>query len=279
MQICKTINECHDARDSLSGKVALVPTMGNLHEGHLTLIREAKKQVDHVIVTIFINPLQFGPNEDLENYPRTLEQDIEHLKTLDVDLLFMPSEAVIYPEGMINHTRIDVPNLTDRYCGTNRPGHYIGVATIFLKLFNLTQPDIALFGKKDFQQLIVITKLSRDMGLRINIQGVDTVREDNGLAMSSRNQYLSVDEKAQAIELYQTLEWAKQQVTSDCRDYDALAEMAINRLNTAGFEMEYFAVSDQVNLTPANNETTQFVILAAGRIGLTRLIDNVDFTA
>ena len=277
MHVCSTITECHSVRDQLQGSVALVPTMGNLHEGHLTLIREAKLLADNVIVTIFINPMQFGANEDLDSYPRTLKQDLEKLTSLDVDLVFTPSNAMIYPQGQENHTRILVPNLTNQYCGSNRPGHYTGVATIVLKLFNLTSPDIALFGKKDFQQLVVIKKMAIDLGLRIEIKGIDTVRENSGLAMSSRNQYLTEQERDIAQELSKILSWAKSEVVAGNRLYHDLGVSAIDKLNAKGFEMEYFAISDQSKLQPADETTTQIVILAAGKLGATRLIDNLDF--
>ncbi len=279
MQIVNSISALNIARSKLTDTVALVPTMGNLHEGHLALVRAAKRSASHVIVTIFVNPMQFGANEDLASYPRTMEQDIASLNDLQVDILFTPSVEMIYPEGIENHTRVEVPVLAHDYCGKNRPGHFTGVATIVQKLFNLTQPNVAVFGKKDYQQLAVIRKMVLDMGMPIDIVGLDTIREASGLALSSRNQYLSDEEKAQAAHLNRELTWTKEQLISGDRDYSYIINTAMDKLSAVGFTMDYFAIADKITLQSANESTAQFVVLAAGRIGKTRLIDNIDFDA
>ena len=277
MHICHSIADTQSARDKLPGSVALVPTMGNLHTGHLTLVEQAKKSADHVMVSIFVNPMQFGANEDLDSYPRTMAEDEAKLRELEVDILFVPTVEVIYPEGVENHTQVIVPNLTDDYCGANRPGHFTGVASIVLKLLTICLPDIAIFGKKDFQQLAVIRKLASDMALRTQIIGLETSRNEHGLALSSRNQYLSDSELGIASQLYANLVATKQAILSGKTDYQVLCDAAISRLTDSGFRMEYFSIADQKTLLSADSSTTDLVILAAGKLGTTRLIDNIDF--
>lgn len=278
MYVYPTIEEVTTGRKQLQGTVALVPTMGNLHEGHLTLVREAIQLADNVIATIFVNPMQFGPNEDLDSYPRTLERDLELLKREGVSIVFTPSNTEIYPEGVERHTQVFVPEITTDYCGANRPGHFTGVSTIVLKLFNITNPDIAVFGKKDYQQLAVIRKMVTDLAVPIEIVGLDTVREHSGLAMSSRNQYLTPTERTQATALSQTLSWAKSEVLSGQQSFDNIENQAIANLGEVGFNMEYFTIADQTNLKVADENTAELVILAAGKLGSTRLIDNIDFS-
>lgn len=277
MQIVESIADCRLARNNLSGTIALVPTMGNLHEGHLSLVSAAKQNADNVIVTIFVNPMQFGANEDLASYPRTLAEDIAKLERLEVDLLFTPTSKIMYPNSVESHTQVSVPELTTDYCGKNRPGHFTGVATIVLKLFNITQPDIAVFGKKDYQQLAVIRKLVADMALPTEVVGLDTIRESNGLAMSSRNQYLSAQEKQQAAQLLTQLSYVKSEIISGNKQYESLCNTALKALDDAGFNMDYFTIAEQMTLRAATDDTLQYVILAAGKLGATRLIDNIDF--
>jgi len=278
MHICQSVVDIQAARDSLSGTVALVPTMGNLHAGHLSLIEYAKQQADHVIVSIFVNPMQFGPNEDLDKYPRTLADDQAKLTALGVDMLFLPTVEMIYPNGVENHTQVIVPNLTDHYCGAGRPGHFTGVATIVLKLLTICLPDMAVFGKKDFQQLTIIRKLVDDMSLRTDIIGLETRRDEFGLALSSRNQYLSDQQRDIARQLRKNLLLVKESVGSGDLDFSDLCTKAIARLEQLGFAMEYFSIADQHTLQTADQHTRDLVILSAGRLGQTRLIDNIDFT-
>jgi pantoate--beta-alanine ligase len=252
--------------------------MGNLHDGHLALVKRAQSLAPETMVTIFVNPMQFGPNEDLDNYPRTLEDDLQKLAELGVDYVFTPTNKTIYPAGLDAHTKIIVPEITELYCGANRPGHYTGVATIVAKLFNLIRPDVAIFGKKDFQQLAVIRKMVNELGIQVSIDGVETVREQNGLAMSSRNNYLTDDERQQASAMYQQLMLAKSQVLDKSSPFIDIEASCTRALNDAGFNMEYFSIAEQVSLKPAREDTSNIVILAAGRLGKTRLIDNVDFS-
>ena len=277
MLICHSIAECQAARDTLAGEVALVPTMGNLHEGHLSLVKHAKNSADHIIVSIFVNPMQFGANEDLDSYPRTMADDQAKLRDLDIDILFIPTVDLVYPDGVNNHTQVQVPNLTDSYCGANRPGHFTGVATIVLKLLTISLPDIAIFGKKDFQQLAVIRKLANDMALPTQIIGLETSRSETGLALSSRNQYLSTEERHIASQLYSSLSKTKAAIIEGNTNFTELCEKAVHHLEQQGFQMEYFSVADQHTLLAATEDTHEIVILAAGRLGTTRLIDNIDF--
>lgn len=278
MLVCHSIADTQSARKQLVGTVALVPTMGNLHAGHLSLVREAQKSADHVIVSIFVNPMQFGPSEDLDSYPRTMADDEAKLRELGVDILFIPTVSVIYPDGVENHTQIIVPNLTNNYCGKNRPGHFTGVATIVLKLLSICAPDVAIYGKKDFQQLAVIRKLASDMALTTQIIGCETSRNEHGLALSSRNQYLSDSELTIAAQLYANLVTTKNAILCGQTNYQLLCDEAIARLTDNGFDMEYFSIADQNTLLSASSSTTDLVILAAGKLATTRLIDNTDFS-
>lgn len=217
MNIVEQLNDLRNqvrAWRTAGERVGFVPTMGNLHEGHITLVREALQRVPRVVVSIFVNPLQFGPTEDLAAYPRTPEQDQARLAEAGCHLLFAPSVATMYPNGQAVQTRVEVPGLSDILCGASRPGHFIGVATVVCKLFNMVQPDLALFGEKDFQQLLVIRRMVADLAMPVEVSGVPIVREPDGLAMSSRNGYLSVGERAQAPSLYRTLTAAAQQLVA-----------------------------------------------------------------
>lgn len=275
MIIVKNSQQLQNARSEIQGSVALVTTMGNLHQGHLSLVERAKQEADNVIVTIFVNPLQFSANEDLDSYPRTLADDIDKLEALGVDLLFTPSNEDIYPEGMNTHTQVIVPSISYLYCGANRKGHFLGVTTIVCKLFNLTRPNIAIFGNKDFQQLTIIQKMVTDLAMPIKIVGMPTFRESSGLAMSSRNRYLSADEKQQAATLYETLKWAEQQLKSGESDYRELESRAILKLKAEHFDIEYFNICQRTTLSPATDKDKELVILCASKFGKPRLIDNI----
>ena len=256
-------------------RIAFVPTMGNLHAGHLRLVARARELAERVVVSCFVNPLQFGPNEDLASYPRTLESDIKALANLGVDLCFVPEGEEVYPRGLAMATRVQVPELGERLCGALRPGHFTGVATVVAKLFNMVQPDTALFGRKDYQQLAIIRCMVEDLNWPIDIEAVDTVREADGLAMSSRNQYLSETERRLAPRLFQTLQDVAGRVRAGERDFASLAAGAMERLTAAGFVPEYVEVVDADRLAPPQAEADPLVVLAAARLGRARLIDNL----
>jgi pantoate--beta-alanine ligase len=258
------------------GPLAFVPTMGNLHEGHLALVREARRHADSVVVSIFVNPMQFGPGEDLDRYPRTLEADRAALRAEGVDLLFAPAVEAMYPIPLAQQTRVEVPGISDLYCGASRPGHFAGVATVVCKLFNMVQPDLAVFGRKDYQQLVVIQRMVRDLAMPIEIIGMDTVREPDGLAMSSRNQYLDAAQRRIAPLLYQVLREAADAVAGGGRDYSSLAAGMRERLDGAGFRTDYIEFVDAGTLLPPTQDSRRLVILAAARLGAARLIDSIE---
>ncbi len=255
--------------------IALVPTMGNLHQGHLSLIKEAKKQADIVVVSIFVNPMQFNNPKDLEKYPKTLQQDMEQLEKLSVDLLFTPDANMIYPDGVENHTQVEVPFLSDILCGKDRHGHFRGVTTIVCKLFNLVQPDTAVFGEKDFQQLVIIRKMVEDLALPITIIGKPTLREKDGLAMSSRNNNLSDEHRPKAFFLNQTLHFIREEILSGNRDYPQLVKTARQTLSNHSFKPEYVRIAKQSTLAEAADGDKKLVILGAAYLGFPRLIDNI----
>jgi len=223
-------------------RIAFVPTMGNLHEGHLQLIRVARQQADCVVVSIFVNPLQFGPDEDFVSYPRTLDEDKKKLASLDVDLIFAPDEADFYPRKKEELTFVEVPGISDVLCGEKRPGHFRGVATVVNRLFNLVQPDVAVFGKKDYQQLLIIRLMTCDLGLPVEIVGVDTVREEDGLAMSSRNQYLNNTEREIAAIMHQVLCTMADEIRQAGKIRDDLMNHANSKLEQAGFDVDYISI-------------------------------------
>ena len=256
--------------------IAFVPTMGNLHEGHLSLLKKAQTLADKVVVSIFVNPLQFDDQQDLARYPRTLEADIKKLMQAGCNLLFTPDTDVMYPQGMDFHTFIHVPGMDDKLCGLERPGHFDGVATVVTKLFNMVQPDVAVFGEKDYQQLLLIRKLVNDLNLPVKIVGAATVREQNGLAMSSRNQHLDDSQKQQAAILYSNLLALKQQLESGRDDFQTLLAESKSRLVEAGFSVDYLDIRRSADLQNARpTEDKQLRLLAAGRLGGIRLIDNI----
>lgn len=256
--------------------VAFVPTMGNLHQGHITLVKEAASKCDHVVASIFVNPMQFGQNEDLDAYPRTLAADSEALTAAGAELLFTPTPAVMYPKGLEQQTYVEVPGISDVLCGASRPGHFRGVATIVCKLFNIVQPDVALFGNKDYQQLLVIKTMVEDLSLPIEIIGVDTIREDSGLAMSSRNGYLTAAEKAAAPALKQAID-AMAAGIKQGESFEQVTEQAKASLVAAGFTPDYLEIRHAQTLEQAQNQDQTLVILAAAYIGKARLIDNLRF--
>ncbi len=256
-------------------RVALVPTMGNLHAGHLKLVAEARQAADRVVVTIFVNPMQFGAGEDLDSYPRTPEEDRAMLEQAGADLLFTPAVAEVYPRPPAQQTRVEVPGISDILCGASRPGHFVGVATVVCKLFNMVQPDVALFGEKDFQQLLVIRLMVLDLSLPIEIIGVPTEREADGLARSSRNGYLTSEEREHAPALYQTLRAVADALAAGNSDYPALEQEAAQRLSNAGFRPDYISIRRASDLGQPDGTEPDLVILAAAYLGKARLIDNL----
>lgn len=258
-------------------RIALVPTMGSLHAGHLRLAREARRHAGSVIASIFVNPLQFGAGEDFDRYPRSLDRDRELLASERVDAVFAPPVTEMYPAPAADSTRVDVPALSGILEGEARPGHFAGVATVVTKLFNIVAPDVAVFGEKDFQQLAVIERLVRDLCLPVEIVGVPTVREEDGLALSSRNQYLSAAERRAAPALYRALDTARLRVAGGDRDWGSIEADALRLLEVAGFRPDYVAVRRAADLAPpgAADRAGDLVVLGAARIGQTRLIDNL----
>lgn len=256
-------------------RIALVPTMGNLHQGHLTLVEEAKARADVVVVSVFVNPMQFDRPDDLARYPRTLQEDCEKLTRLGVDLVFAPSEKEVYPKGLEQQTYVDVPLLSTMLEGASRPGHFRGVSTIVSKLFNLIQPDIACFGEKDFQQLALIRKMVSDLNFDIDIVGVPIVRGPDGLALSSRNGYLTADERRLAPRLYNIMSHLATQLENGERNIDELLEQATSRLREAGLQPDELFVRDADTLLDVNVDTKTAVILVSAWLGKARLIDNM----
>jgi pantoate--beta-alanine ligase len=259
-------------------KVGFVPTMGNLHKGHLSLVSAAFDECDVVVVSIFVNPMQFGENEDLATYPRTPESDIEALSAMNVDLVYLPPVSDVYPGGLTNQTRVVVPGLSEILCGISRPQFFSGVATVVNRLFNLVQPDCAFFGRKDFQQLLVIRKMVRDLAMPVQVHAVEIVREEDGLAMSSRNAYLDSKQRQQAARLNQVL----QRAAANYMEYDAITDLerdAREQLASYGFRVDYVEVRRSDDLGVPRAGDTRLIILAATWLGTTRLIDNMEFIA
>jgi len=263
-------------------RVALAPTMGNLHRGHLALLRRAQREAERALVTIFVNPIQFGPGEDYAQYPRTPERDLELLREHGADAVFLPQAEELFPRGTQGHTQVRAPELDGILCGASRPGHFAGVATIVAKLFGLTRPDVAVFGLKDYQQLLVIRRIAADLALGARIVAEPTVREADGLALSSRNAYLSPPERAAAPGLYRTLERLAGRVRDGAQGLRALEERAREELAAAGFRPEYVSVRDARTLAPPADPAPargpqRLVALAAARLGKARLIDCLPF--
>ncbi|MCW8887989.1 MAG: pantoate--beta-alanine ligase [Gammaproteobacteria bacterium] len=256
-------------------RIAFVPTMGNLHEGHLKLVDAAKEQADRVVVSIFVNPMQFGANEDLDAYPKTPEQDSALLEERGADLLFLPAVADIYPPSKSEVTVVEVPEISDILCGASRPGHFRGVTTVVAKLFNMVQPDVALFGEKVLQQLIAIRRMTTDLNFPIEIIGVPIVRESDGLAMSSRNGYLNESERSVAPRLYQIISKIREKLQSGVSDHLLLEEEAAAKLHAAGFRCDYITIRRLSDLGEPDEGESQLAILVAAWLGTTRLIDNI----
>ena len=280
MNTVKSVRELRAAvaQARAEGKqIAFVPTMGNLHAGHAALVEKAAQRADFVVASIFVNPLQFGPSEDLDKYPRTLLADQEKLVEAGCHLLFTPDVEEMYPHGMDGQTRVSVPGVSEGLCGASRPGHFEGVATVVSKLFNMVQPDLAIFGQKDFQQLAVIRTLVRDLNMPIQIIGEPTVRADNGLALSSRNGYLNTAQREVAPVLYRTLQEMATAIRAGERDYAKLVAVAQQQHSAAGFSPDYLEVREANSLRPATADDRRLVILLAAFIGSTRLIDNLAF--
>lgn len=269
-------------RDELRGcrrsgnTIALVPTMGNLHDGHIRLIETAAAAADTVVASIFVNPLQFGRNEDLSSYPRTLIEDQNKLQEAGCDVLFAPTEQEIYPRGRDSQTRVEVPILSDLYCGETRPGHFSGVTTVVCKLFSIVQPDIAVFGEKDYQQLRIIRKMVSDLCIATEILSVPVVRADSGLALSSRNGYLSSHELEQAPALQRIILTTAEAIKQGRRDFSQLEHEATQRLEAVGFRRDYFRIVRRSDLAPATDSDSTLVVLAAAWMGPARLIDNLE---
>ena len=255
--------------------IALVPTMGNLHDGHISLLNHAREQADRTVVSIFVNPIQFGRGEDYEKYPSTLAEDKNKLEKYGLDLLFTPDLEALYPGGTGTDTRINVPELSNILCGEFRPGHFSGVATVVAKLLNNAQPDVALFGEKDYQQLLVIKRMARDLCLPVEIAGLPIVREADGLAMSSRNAYLAPDERRRAPEIYRTLKAAAEALRKGGKGLEEIEKSAMERLEQAGFRPEYVSIRRTEDLKLPAAQDTRLSILVAAWLGPARLIDNI----
>lgn len=271
----ETLREVLKAWRRAGDHIALVPTMGNLHEGHLSLLSLAREHAERLVVTIFVNPTQFGVGEDFEKYPRTLERDKRYLKRANTDILFVPSVEAIYPFGTDVATSVTVPVLTEEFCGLNRPGHFDGVTSVVSRLFSIVQPDVAVFGEKDYQQQLVIRRMVDDMHLPIEVLTGPTKREEDGLALSSRNQYLTEDERKVAPQLHGALQDIAGALQAGNDDYDALEQSAIKKLEEQGFAPEYISIRRAENLGLPDRETDRLVVLAAAKLGKARLIDNI----
>ena len=256
-------------------RIGFAPTMGNLHSGHAALVTRAREKAEFVVASIFVNPLQFGANEDLDTYPRTLAADQQCLVDAGCDLLFAPTVAQMYPEGTAVQTRVSVPELSQGLCGASRPGHFEGVATVVSKLLNMVQPDVAVFGQKDYQQLAVIRAMVRDLNMPIEIIGEPTVRADDGLALSSRNGYLSAEQRAKAPVLYRCLSDMAAAIRAGGRDYAGLLEQQRKVIAASGFKLDYLELRHAVHLRPVTAQDHDLVLLVAAYLGTTRLIDNL----
>lgn len=273
MQIHASISELRHALEG-RGRIVLVPTMGNLHAGHLALMRQARAHGDTVVASIFVNRLQFGPNEDFDSYPRTFEADCARLREAAVDVLFAPTEADLYPEPQQYH--VDPPAIQNQLEGEFRPGHFRGVATVVLKLFNIVQPQAAIFGKKDYQQLMILRNMTRHLALPIDIVDGEIVRAEDGLALSSRNGYLKPEERGEAARLNRILRQIRDAVQAGERDFARLERAAVAELDAHGWKTDYVAIRRQSDLQTPQPDDRELVVLAASRLGTPRLIDNLE---
>ncbi|WP_437881594.1 pantoate--beta-alanine ligase [Pseudomonas sp. LRF_L74] len=280
MNTVKTVAELRAviARARSQGKrIGLVPTMGNLHAGHIALVNTALRHADFVVASIFVNPLQFGRGEDLDSYPRTLAADQDKLVDAGCHLLFAPDVSEMYPDGMEQQTKVSVPVVSEGLCGASRPGHFDGVSTVVSKLFNMVQPDVAVFGQKDYQQLAVIRTMVRDLNMPVQIIGEPTVRAEDGLALSSRNGYLDDTQRHDAIALYRVLQGVVEAIQGGNNDLPALLQHASKDLGSAGFRPDYLEVREAASLRQPSAQDSQLVVLGAAFMGNTRLIDNIAF--
>lgn len=280
MNTVKTVAELRAviARARSQGKrIGLVPTMGNLHAGHIALVNTALRHADFVVASIFVNPLQFGRGEDLDSYPRTLAADQDKLVDAGCHLLFAPDVSEMYPDGMEQQTKVSVPVVSEGLCGASRPGHFDGVSTVVSKLFNMVQPDVAVFGQKDYQQLAVIRTMVRDLNMPVQIIGEPTVRAEDGLALSSRNGYLDDTQRHDAIALYRVLQGVVEAIQGGHNDLPALLQHASEDLGSAGLRPDYLEVREAASLRQPSAQDSQLVVLGAAFMGNTRLIDNIAF--
>ncbi len=275
----ETIGTIVELRTRLAGvsSIAFVPTMGNLHAGHIALVEQARQLSQCVVVSIFVNPLQFGANEDLSSYPRTLQADLDKLAAAGADVVFTPTDAELYPQPQT--IQIEPPAIANELCGVVRPGHFRGVCTVVAKLFNIVRPQIAVFGKKDFQQLFILREMTRQLDFPIEIVAGETVREADGLAMSSRNGFLKPAQRLEAPRLYRALQQVVQSVQGGRRDFDAIQAQTAQYLTMLGWIVDYIEVRSTATLAPATADDQSLVVLGAARQGKTRLIDNIEFSA
>ena len=278
MRIFHTISGLQEALkvDRINGlRIGFVPTMGNLHDGHLALVKQARSSCDIVVCSIFVNALQFGLNEDWDKYPRTYQQDCDKLREAGCDYLFHPEENQMYPNGLDTQSRVICPTMTDVLCGASRPGHFEGVTTVVTKLFSIVQPDEAIFGIKDYQQLAVIRRMVEDLCMPVQIPAAPIYREPDGLAMSSRNAYITAEERPNVVVLKQSLEWIADQIKRGSRDFSGLEQAAVKRIADAGFKTDYITVSNSKTLNPAAEDDLEITILGAIYTSAARLIDNL----
>jgi pantoate--beta-alanine ligase len=278
LPVARTIEEVRAqvrAWHAAGQRVAFVPTMGNLHAGHMSLLSAARYRAERVVASVFVNPLQFGPAEDFHAYPRTPDEDMRLLAEAHCDLLFSPSANEIYPDGGTQPTLVTVRHLAGVLCGQFRPGHFDGVATVVAKLFGIVAPDVAVFGEKDYQQFLIIRRMTRDLAIPVEVIGAPTVRAPDGLALSSRNRYLSADERAKAPLVYQALQGAVRRLAAGERDYLAIESAGWQSLASGGFRPDYFAVREAAELQAPGADPRELVVLVAARLGRARLIDNL----
>ena len=281
MQTVSETDELQELRrewGSAGDHIALIPTMGNLHRGHLSLVQLAREHAEKVVVSIFVNPTQFGDGEDFNDYPRTLDRDKRRLVRAGADMLYVPAVETLYPFGVDNATLVSVPALSRDFCGEFRPGHFDGVSSVVTRLFGLVRPDAAVFGQKDYQQQLIIRRMTEDLSLRIRIVTGQTVREDDGLALSSRNQFLTDEERAVAPRLYSTLQKIGTALQAGKRNFEELEAQAVESLTQAGFNSDYVSIRRAENLAVPDRDCDDLVVFAAGTLGAARLIDNIVVT-